>query len=518
MKILGIGVVCITLLLALMWLDPTSVQRREDANAQQRALLALERQREALQLEREEYQYDLAQQSAPFTHWAGIAAITTVVLIGLAGVGGMLWLALARRATTIHVFKPDARGLLPVPDHVLAAAAQEALRGYFTAAVAQASNAGSPHVLTYSPTSELEYRAESANLLPGDTRNDSTPAPLALPGLTDAVQIGHTPSASSVLLGLGADASPVTVPLKHLWHIGMAGPTGTGKSNIARLVLPQILTLGAQVAIADPKWTPFDRESGEDWRPIAQRLHLEAAAKAAAIKDVLQWHVDELDQRLERRNAGERAGGPLFLYLDEVTTITADVKDAERHMARLTRLGRGVGIYLLTAAHNFLVKNGMGDTRDQIRTAFYLGGDKTTGAVLLDMPQREINESQLDVGVAYLRSFATRPAEIIRVPYASNDYIYDLLPSADTTQIDALGTGHGTGSALGRHSSATASQSQTPQSMQTARILALARQGTGVRAIVETVWGQKTGGSKYAERADEVMRVIAEALQQQEVS
>jgi hypothetical protein len=249
----------------------------------------------------------------------------------------------------------------------------------------------------------------------------------------DAVLNRFTPTVDRILLAVGVDNNLITVPVKNLWHIGLAGPTGAGKSNIARLVTAQLLKLGANVIIADPKWTPYDAEAQEDWRPIASRLYRPACYKAADIEDLISWALEELDRRLEKRNRGEKLGQALFLYLDEFTTITADVKGAEAKIARLARIGRGVGMFLIMAGHNFLVKHGGGDTRDQVRTSFYLGGDLKTGSVLLDMPQRDLvtQETELGHGVALLRSVATPRAMLVRAPLVSNESLYTLLPSRE---------------------------------------------------------------------------------------
>jgi hypothetical protein len=46
------------------------------------------------------------------------------------------------------------------------------------------------------------------------------------------------------------------------------------------------------------------------------------------------------------------------------------------------------------------------------------------------MPQKEIDEGRLETGIAYLRSSATSPARLVRIPHASNNAVRGLL--ADT--------------------------------------------------------------------------------------
>ncbi|MFV9505400.1 MAG: helicase HerA domain-containing protein [Oscillochloridaceae bacterium umkhey_bin13] len=463
----------------------------------------------------------LYRQAALDAFWEPImtAAINVALIVAL--FGGAIYLAalgVGQFAFFRQYARPDERGLLPIlrSDQDTA---QRALEGHHTAQIASATRPVPPAHLVYSP--HISYRTDGAT----GSRLSSEPAALTLPGLTDLAHLNFTPSVNAILLGLDAGGVPITVPMKDLWHIGTAGPTGAGKSNIARLIIPQLQRLGANVAIIDPKWTPYDAESDEDWRPIARRLFMTPARKADEISDTIGFFDAELGKRLELRNAGQKVGPPLFLYADEFTTITADVKKAEERIARLSRLGRGVKIFLLIAAHDLLVKSGAGDTRDQLRTGFYLGGDTKTGSVLLDLPQRTVSEQEVHLtpGIALLRSVATSPPKLVRIPYASNAGVRALLgdgaedradfglPSFATSgshSADRVGSDAGSGYEVSRE--APASGVPMPNSRD-ARILALVRQQKGVSEIIAEVWGVK-GGSKYSEYSAEVMRVIAQAL------
>ncbi|HMQ34254.1 MAG TPA: hypothetical protein PKD53_26200 [Chloroflexaceae bacterium] len=450
---------------------------------------------------------------------AVILALAAVVIVAAIYVGAQ---AVAHARFRFRHALPDERGLLPVRLADLGDVAPRALGAYHGARQIEAARQPVPHTITYSP--RQDYRADGA----GGLGLPAEPPALALPGLTDLASLGWTPSMGAVLLGLAEGGERVTVPMKALWHIGTAGPTGAGKSNIARLILPQLQTLGAKVAIIDPKWTPYDAESGEDWRPIARRLFLPPARKAGEIGDTIAYFHDELERRLELRNAGQKVGGPLFLYADEFTTITEDVKDAAEQVARLGRLGRGVGIFLLVAAHDLLVKSGAGDTRDQLRTGFYLGGDTRTGAVLLDLPQKVVSEQegQLTTGLALLRSAATSPARLVRVPYASNAGVAALLgEQASEEASDEPGQASGerpfgfraphpgkpTGSLMEARSNQASSASVRAEA---ARALALFRQGLDIPQIVRELYGIEagSGGRRYQEAAREVQALLREAL------
>ncbi len=464
------------------------------------------------------------------------AVVDPVIYAGirLIGLGILVYLAVALGGATTAFFRkrlvlvqPDSAGRLPVrldsaAYHGVSAAA---LGGYHATQHERARQSAAVPI-HYAP--HTAFSEQSHPVIQGA---HSTPEPVVqladhtLPSLTDLADLGHRPTGKAILLGLGAGGTPITVPLRNLWHIGLAGATGTGKSNIARLITAQLLTLGAQVSIADPKFTTFDAESGEDWRPIADRLHLAPASKPADIADLLSWHSEELTRRLELRQKGEKVGGPLFLYMDEWHVISEDVKDAEALVTRLSRIGRGVGMYLLTAAHSMLVRDGA-TFRDQFRTGYYLGGARSTGAALLDLAQRDIDESVLETGVAYLRSTATSPAQIVRVPYASNEAIYGLLTDGQPT-MERLHTGaevgrnpaspdpvmksSGSPFEVATEVTSPAAECAIP-SAEVARVLGLFVQGLSISDIAQEVYDAPKAGGKSVEARRKVEAVLRQSL------
>src|SRR5260221_12116084 len=226
---------------------------------------------------------------------------------------------------------------------------------------------------------------------------------LELPGKCDFADILEVwrPTSQQILLGLAPGGGYITVPLKSLCHVALAGATGGGKSILMRLLLSQLIFVGARVILADPHFALVDAESGEDWRPIASRLYMEPSVSYPAIKDTLKWMAtDELPKRLERRRAGELTGTPYFLALDELPAIVNKVPDAPDYMADLAREGRKVGLYLVSAAQDWLVKTigGSGAVRDCFRTAIYVGGGATTARLLLDV-KASVDDGGLGKGI-----------------------------------------------------------------------------------------------------------------------
>ncbi len=278
---------------------------------------------------------------------------------------------------------------------------------------------------------------------PDDTAPVSLPAPEAaglvradtpppLPGTLDFADLlgqGFVPTPQRILLGVGPQGIQYTTSVTGLCHVAICGATGGGKSNLHRLILPQLLAIGARVWLADPHHAPFDPESGDDWRPLVSRLDRRPAVRPSEMDAMLDALIAELEHRLERRRRGEPIGDPLFFAFDELPVVVEQVKHAAERVTRILREGRKVKVLTIGASQDFLCKT-IGSTsavRDCYRTAYYVGGDRVSAATLCDVPQRQIDDGPLGAGVALLRSTATPTATLVRVPLASNEAMQELL-------------------------------------------------------------------------------------------
>jgi hypothetical protein len=334
-----------------------------------------------------------------------------------------------------------------------------------------------------------------------------------LPGPVDLAALDFSPSAGRLLLGLGPGGGLLTVSGRQLMHVALSGATGSGKTNVGRLLVAQLLAVGSQVVVANPHHTSYDAESGDDWSAIEQRLHLAPAVKPDNIADLLRWLTrDELEQRLERRQAGQRPGPALTLYLDELPVIVQEVPGATDMLAKLLRQGRALGLYVMGASQDFLTKtlgNGSG-IREAYRTAYYAGGDLVGARSLLDLRQSDIDESQLGQGVCYLRSAATSPAQLCRVPLASNEGIARLLGAP--AQARAVGgsdsdTGAGPSGATTGAAATPAAMGRSGLSAQAERVRAAMMEGLSQSEVIRRVWGCEPN-TRQGKRALEEFRAI----------
>jgi hypothetical protein len=245
-----------------------------------------------------------------------------------------------------------------------------------------------------------------------------------------------TPSLESIYLARLMDGSPVIVQAKHLCHVALAGATGGGKSSLMRLIMAQLCYAGAKVLLLNPHYTRYDKEADpeEDWTPFEPYLMEDPmeCRKYETIKFYLDQVANELlPKRLEKYAHSQPLGKPYFIVLDELPAIVRHIPEVPDYLADILREGRKVGIYLITAAQDFLVKTiapqGGGAIRECYRTAFYVGGDATTAKTLLDMPANQIPESDLGKGVVMLRNAKIKQAQMVRVPYVDNQSLYKLL-------------------------------------------------------------------------------------------
>ena len=110
--------------------------------------------------------------------------------------------------------------------------------------------------------------------------------------------------------------------------------------------------------------------------------------------------------------------------------------------------GRAVEVCVSTCAQGFLLSDTslVGSARENFNTAYHMGGSARSASVLLDMPVAEVNKLRkgedvppLGKGVALLRNNEACPnAELVRLPYADNDFAYYLLGRANDWSMKGL--------------------------------------------------------------------------------
>lgn len=255
------------------------------------------------------------------------------------------------------------------------------------------------------------------------------------PFLFSAVLDRFHPTLERIFLARTESGLDLFCSARDLCHVALAGHTGGGKSTIMRLLMLQLCSVEVRVLLLNPHYTRYDLDTGEDWTPFEPYLvHPPLECRSyQVIEHYLKSTSKELiPRRLERRAHSQPVGKPYFLVLDELPSIVREIEAAPEYLRIILQEGRKVGVFLISAAHDFLVKTiapktGGGAIRECYRTAYYLGGDPTTARILLDMPASLIPEDQLGRGVAMLRGGSLKKAALVSVPYVENAALYRLL-------------------------------------------------------------------------------------------
>jgi hypothetical protein len=487
--LLGIAIV-------LSLANPEAAERRALRNMQEQRMMQIEY----------EHAHRWEQEQQPIMDMAAVS-LSVVAMIGLTGFSLVVFAAVGIALVNWG------RGLNWEKRY-----AMKQLEAHKQIAIAQATHQHALPPSHYAP----HITTTAASTTGGPTVIDQAVEQPELPGPIDLVDLAFSPSAGRLLLGLGPGGEFITVSGKQLMHVALSGSTGSGKTNTGRLLIAQLLAIGSQVVIANPHHTSYDAESGDDWRGIERRLHLAPAVKSDEISYLLGWLAhDELQRRLDRRQAGQRPGGALTLYLDELPVIVQEVPGAAAQLGKLLRQGRALGLYVMGASQDFLTKTlgGGSGIREAYRTVYYAGGDLVGARSLLDMRQGEIDESQLGRGVVYLRSATTSPARLCRVPLASNAAIARLLSDDEPLHARAVGESvlGAEGVADGGQSGATTGAAATTAaigraglSAQAERVRAAMLEGLSQSDVIRRIWGVEPNTRKGKRAAEEYRAILAE--------
>lgn len=240
------------------------------------------------------------------------------------------------------------------------------------------------------------------------------------------------PTRDKIFLGYLPGGTAVFVPLDSLCHVALAGLTGNGKTTLIRLLVSQLLYVGAKVMILNPHYTSYDIKKHEDWTPIERHLYRPPVTEFAEVGSVMKWAATKLlRDRLEKYRQSIPWGDPIFLVIDELPAIVKHVPEFPEYISAILREGRKVDIFLMVAAQDFLVRtvgpDEGGAVRKNYKTKMYVGGDITTAKTLLDMPPSQIKEDELGEGIIMMRNQVVKKASLARVPYVDTPALERLL-------------------------------------------------------------------------------------------
>lgn len=299
-------------------------------------------------------------------------------------------------------------------------------------------------------------RGRAAQVTEVEDRSNQLPSPQVPTNFVETLR-SFRPSVEQIFLSYRPEGEMILVPLKSLCHVGLVGATGNGKTTMLRMIMPQIQYVGGMTFMADPHFTPYDLESGEDWRPIADRLAVnpitqtnEPLTQYKDIKAFLRWLAEvEMVRRLELRRRVQPWGSPIFAAFPEWPAIADAVPEAAGYLGEILRQGRKVGVNVIVDTQDLLAQtfapskkrsndddspsNPAGAVRKCFRTGAYVGGDQTSAKIILDVKGAvEDNKLRLGKGKLMIRCASLPEATLAYAPYPSNESIYQLLPYSET--------------------------------------------------------------------------------------
>jgi len=259
---------------------------------------------------------------------------------------------------------------------------------------------------------------------------------------SEILKLGFKPSLDKIYLATRPDGYHIFCNYKALCHVALAGATDGGKSNIMRMLVIQLCSIGAKVLVLNPHWTGYVLDKQEDWTPIIPFLFDDPmdCRKYDKIDYYLKYLACKtIPNRLERFANSKPVGKPIFVVLDELPAIVKRVKQTPEYLDTILKEGRKVNVFLISAAQDFLVNTlgGTGEVRDCYRTAYSVGAGDTTTKKLLG---RTDSEMTLGKGVVLLRNASSevcKEAITALVPYVDNESLYTLLGPSTYEPYDA---------------------------------------------------------------------------------
>lgn len=277
---------------------------------------------------------------------------------------------------------------------------------------------------------------------------------VVLPAKTEMIEVArrHDFTQDNIFLAL-AEQGDITTSIEGYVHCANDGSTGTGKTSNWRGQLVQFLKAGVDCILLNPHFASMTKR-GEDWRPIAKALELQGGyglelprvlTKFGNIGTCLEWVATvEIDRRFEMLRQGCYDYKPLYLYIDELPAIADNCKEAPSHLRTILQRGRAVEVCVSVNSQGFLANDTdlKGSARENFDTAFFMGGSTYSGAKMLDLKEATLKDmlaaspEPLGKGVAFLRNNAAcSTAQLVRLPYADNDFVYHVLGQANEYRI-----------------------------------------------------------------------------------
>ncbi|GAB4397899.1 MAG: hypothetical protein OHK0052_20600 [Anaerolineales bacterium] len=138
------------------------------------------------------------------------------------------------------------------------------------------------------------------------------------------------------------------------------GPTGGGKSSVLRILLDYWHARGAHAIVLDPHYKPGEWQT---WVTLAGK-----GRDFDTIAQVIQWGSSLLTARYQQRANGFDAFAPVYIVVDELSTLVEAIPNAAESLLEIAREGRKVKVFVVLTPHSAQVADlgieGRGENRE----------------------------------------------------------------------------------------------------------------------------------------------------------
>lgn len=390
---------------------------------------------------------------------------------------------------------------------------KEKARAEIASAHARVTEALQPRTIHYAPNTTYSPHMTAPRATSGVQMDGAREDVPVVPTFADLLSDGKVGKGNALLLGYN-DGTPIYGDWRDLYSTGIGGISGSGKSWTAAYLLSQSALHGACIALLDPH--SGDKESlSSRLAPLSSCFLCDAAGDSRQMIDIVAMVGAELQRR--QRTRDNRI--PWVLVADEFSSLMrGELADPlARLFEKIAQEGRKLQIYGMALGQVWQAsRSGGGELRDSLASCYLHRLRPNQARYLTGLTASSLPSDLLDLpaGTAYLMS-TSGELRRVTIPRCTDSDIATvagvLTDNAPTLEMPARKRAVNEAETREKPGD-TPLETQKPQTAQEGRIIALARQATPISQIVSEVWGVR-GGSKYQERAGEVMRVISDELQ-----
>lgn len=234
-----------------------------------------------------------------------------------------------------------------------------------------------------------------------------------------------------------------SIPVSRRQHTIIAGQTGDGKSQAMISLMVADIKRGYRVYWLNPHLTLFNEEDQQtDLRPIAGKFA--QIYEPRAIEQVLDWAVEQIEERKPRYRRNDNDYPTIILYIDEWEGLLDAMTSGLVSLKRILNEGRKFKVFVVMANQSALVQ-AMGLSsggREQFITRIVGAVDQTTWRALIgsgiprQVPRRYSWFLRTRDGVVLIDIPQATRDEVLAILYDASIPDFQEFPARSAMEID----------------------------------------------------------------------------------